>query len=178
MRSLILAVLLPAFAWADCPPAPALPPAYDALLEEVRTAPDERTARRLSQGLWAFWTDAPDERAQGLLDRGMAARARGDYATAADLLDRLVGYCPGFAEGWNQRAFVAFLRQDFASALPDLDTALELSPRHVAAMTGKALTLMGLGRDEEAQLVLREALRLNPWLSERRLSTLPPETEL
>ena len=58
---------------------------------------------------------------------------------------------------------------DYARALDDLDRALERSPAHIGAMSGKALTLFGLQRDEEAKAVLRDALALNPWLSERRL---------
>ena len=165
-------------AMADCPPAEPFPASYDRLLERVARAPDEATARRLSNQLWTFWADAPDQRAQDLLDGGMRARAQGDFATARDLLGQLVEYCPDYAEGWNQRAFVAFLRRDFEPALADLDRALNLSPRHIAALSGKALTLLGMGRDAEGQQVLREALRLNPWLSERRLLTLPPEQEL
>lgn len=177
MRALLLS-LLPLAALAECPPAEPYPPAYDALLGEVARAPDEATARRLSGELWTFWLAAPDARAQTLLDTGMAARSAGDFATARDLLGQLVAYCPDYAEGWNQRAFAAFLRADFEAALSDLDRALELSPNHIAALSGKALTLIGMGRDEEGQKVLREALRLNPWLSERRLLTLPPEREL
>lgn len=177
MRALLL-ILLPGLALAECPPVEPFPPAYDDLLEQVARAPDRATAQRLSGGLWTFWLDAPDARAQALLDSGMAARAVGDFATARDLLGQLVLYCPDYAEGWNQRAFAAFLRADFEAALADLDRALELSPRHIAALSGKALTLIGMGRDAEGQQVLREALRLNPWLSERRLLTLPPEREL
>jgi hypothetical protein len=45
-------------------------------------------------------------------------------------------------------------------------------------LSGKALTLMGLGRDAEAQTVLRAALALNPWLEERALLVTPPGVEL
>ena len=62
-----------------------------------------------------------------------------------------------------------YLRQDFSSALVDLDVALELSPNHIAAMSGRALTLLGLKRLEEARSTLSDALELNPWLSERAL---------
>ena len=85
------------------------------------------------------------------------------------MLNRLVEYCPEYAEGYNQRAFVNFLRQDFPPALGDLDRAIELSPNHIAALSGRALTLMGLGRNEEAREALKQALELNPWLSERSL---------
>ena len=64
------------------------------------------------------------------------------------------------------------------AALADLDLALERSPRHVGALSGKALTLMGLGRADEAQAVLREALALNPWIPERGLLQEAPGEEL
>ena len=156
-------------AFAACP----APPDHSARLSELivaaQIAPDERAARRLSQDMWALWADAPDEAAQALLDEGMSRRASYDFLGALEALDKLVDYCPAYAEGYNQRAFVNFLRQNFAPALEDLDRALALSPRHIAALSGKALTLMGLGRDAEAQDVLRSALELNPWLNERHL---------
>ncbi len=74
---------------------------------------------------------------------------------------------PGLCRGYNQRAFANFIRQDYGRALEDLDLVLERSPNHIAAMSGKALTLMALGRVEAGQAVLREALKLNPWLRER-----------
>ena len=121
---------------------------------------------------------APDEPAQSLLDQGMQARASYDFVRATDALDKLVEYCPDYAEGYNQRAFVNFLRQDYETALVDLDRAIELSPRHTGALTGKALTLIGLGRDDEAQGLLRDAVDLNPWLGERHLIKEPPGEEL
>ena len=79
--------------------------------------------------------------------------------------------------GVNQRAFIYFLREDFAAALPDLDRTLVLSPRHIGALTGRALTLSALGRNAEATLSLRQALELNPWLSERHLLPVLEEKE-
>ena len=178
MRYLLLVPLFVSPAFAECPPPPDITADADALIAKAQAAPDEGTARPISGQLWELWATAPDEQAQALLDRGMSARATYNFVEALDAFDRLVDYCPDYAEGYNQRAFVNFLRQDFALALIDLDLAIERSPRHVAAISGKALTLMGLGRDEEAQVVLREALSLNPWLSERALLVEPPGEEL
>lgn len=165
-------------AFAACPAAPDHTTRLNEIIRAVQIAPDETAARRLSQDLWELWADAPDETAQELLDQGMARRAQYDFLGALRAFDRLVAYCPDYAEGYNQRAFVNFLRQNFAPALEDLDRAIALSPRHIAALSGKALTLMGLGRDDEAQQVLRAALRLNPWLSERHLlKGAPPQPE-
>ena len=173
-----LCMALPASAQQVCPPNPDHEAAKDSILQDLRVSRDETESRILSNGLWRLWTDAPDSRAQELLDEGMRRRQSSDFLGARDVLDGLVDYCPDYAEGYNQRAFASFLSQDYAAALTDLERALEIDPRHVAALTGMALTLMGLERDDEAQLVLREALRMNPWLGERRLLTLPPEQAL
>jgi tetratricopeptide (TPR) repeat protein len=152
-----------------CPTAPDHAAALEPLYEALQSAPNEMVARDLSRQLWQLWDDAPDEASQQMLNEGMGARSVADYARARDRFDALVGYCPFYAEGYNQRAFVSFLQGDYAAALPDLDAALELNPRHIGALSGKALTLLALGREDEGQEVLREALALNPWLSERRL---------
>ena len=156
-------------AQGDCPPPPDHGAALQALLEKVRAAPDEATARRLSNRMWELWADAPDAAAQEILDKGMRKRAAYDFLGAIAAFDRLVAYCPDYAEGYNQRAFVHFIRQDYAAALKDLDRALTLAPDHVAARAGRALTLLGLGREAEARDELEAALDLNPWLPERHL---------
>lgn len=154
---------------AACPDAPDHSTAMDPLFEQLQKAADPASAQVISNDLWAYWTDAPDDVAQEILDRGMRKRASWDLLGARADFDALVRYCPEYAEGYNQRAFVNFLNQDYAAALPDLQKALDLSPRHVGAHSGLALTLIGLGRDAEAQDALAAALELNPWLPERSL---------
>ncbi len=167
VRIFIFALLpLPVFA---CPEAPDHERALSGLILQAHAAPDQHSAQVVSNEMWALWTDAPDATAQEILDRGMKRRAAWDLLGALDDFDRLIGYCPDFAEGYNQRAFVNFLRQDFEAALVDLDRAVALAPRHVAALSGRALALIGLGRKAEAHVSLRRALELNPWLPERDL---------
>jgi len=139
------------------------------LLEQIQSAQSEAEARPLSNAMWEIWIKAPDTNAQTLLDTGTERLRIADFEGAIAAFDALVDYCPNYAEGYNQRAYARFLQQDFAPALVDLDLAIERNPVHVAAIAGKALTLMGLGRDQDAQDILREAVALNPWLSERHL---------
>lgn len=170
---IIILVASPALA-SDCPPPPDHAAAILQLVEDIHAAPNEAAARDVSTQLWEYWADAPDERAQEMLDTGMAKRRAYNFLGALSDLNRLVAYCPDYAEGYNQRAFVNFLRQDFAAALPDLERSIELSPTHIGALSGRALTLFGLGREAEAQDALARALELNPWLPERSL-VKPPE---
>lgn len=155
---------------AACPAAPDHSAELSALFEQARQAETESEARELASQMWTLWTDAPDEVAQAMLDRGMTRRESYDFLGALQDLNKLVAYCPHYAEAYNQRAFVNFLRQDFAVALADLNKAIEISPDHVAALSGKALTLLGLGRHDEARDALQKALSLNPWLPERSLA--------
>ncbi len=179
MMYLILALTLPTLAFADgCPPARDRSAESDLVLREIRAAPDEMSARLLTNDLWQIWAAAPDAVAQEMLDRGMQRRAAYDFDAAIAAFEELVAYCPDYAEGYNQRAFVNFLRQDYATALEDLERALDLAPHHVAAMAGQALTLMSLGRVEVGQAVLREALKLHPWLPERHMLIEAPGEEL
>ncbi|MBS0124595.1 tetratricopeptide repeat protein [Thetidibacter halocola] len=165
-----LICLTPALAQAEgCPAAPDHGADQDALLSELAQVGSEGEAQVINNQLWDLWDNAPDEPSQAMLDQGMRARSSYDYLQAMDRFEALVNYCPFYAEGYNQRAFVNFLTGDFEAALPDLDRALDINPRHVGALSGKALTLHALGRDAEALIALDAALKLNPWLGERHL---------
>ena len=162
----------PAFA-ETCPAAPDHSVEQGNIYDQLRSLPSPLGARELGDSLWRLWTDAPDSKAQALLDEGMGQLAGFDLLGARDTLDQLVEYCPEYAEGYNQRAFANFLNANYDGALVDLDTALALNPGHTGAITGKALSLLRLGRDNEAQELLRAAVALNPWLAERSLITEP-----
>ncbi len=179
MRSIALSLVLVAGpAFADCPPVQDTSDQLSALIARAQTAETEAVGQAAGQEMWQIWAKAPDAVAQEMLDRGMAARASFDYLGALQAFDDLVAYCPDYAEGYNQRAFVNYLRQNYEPALADLNRALERSPRHVAALAGKGLTLLGLGREDEAQDALKAAVALNPWLSERHLIKEPEGTDL
>ena len=170
MRKLALILtLLATPCFADCPKPADVSAELEGLFEEARNAANDQAGRLVSDQMWQVWLRAPDAAAQEVLERGMRKRDVYDFAGALKDFDRLAAYCPEYAEGFNQRAYIHFLREDYALALVDLDKALSLQPRHVAAQSGRALTLMQLDRIDEARRQLVAALENNPWLSERFL---------
>ncbi|MEM6478919.1 MAG: hypothetical protein AAF841_08990 [Pseudomonadota bacterium] len=178
MRYLIF-LLFASPVWAQsCPANKNIIDAETALYAQIKSLPSPAGVAPLNRELWQLWTDAPDMRAQGLLDDGMEALRLGDFGFAAQQLDALIAYCPDYAEGYNQRAFVHYLQFEFADALTLLNAAESRSPRHTGILTGKALTLINLGESQAAQEPLRKAVRLNPWLSERALLVEPLGEEL
>lgn len=154
---------------AQCPPAPDHTIAIAGLISQARAADTEMQGREFGAQMWVLWAKAPNEQAQAILNRGMSKRRAFDMLGAIADFDVLVGYCPDYAEGYNQRAFANFLQGKFEPAVVDLVKAIELSPNHVAARAGLALTYMELGQLDAAREELLRALDLNPWLSERHL---------
>ena len=127
------------------------------------------------QPIWRVWMQAPDARTGELVREAMARREVYDLAGAKSLLDEAADRAPAYAEIYNQRGFVRFLQDDFDGALEDVDRAIELEPRHFAAMAGRALILMRQGRHPLAQKQLREAVAIDPFLKERGLIAGEPE---
>lgn len=172
LRVISLAVL-PVFGagalLAECPSGEDYTGELQALIEKARSAETFMEGRGVSGEMWEVWLRAPDAAAQEVLDTGMQRRHSHDYAGALAEFDRLVAYCPTYAEGFNQRAFANYLSGNFEKALVDLDIAIALQPYHVAAQSGRALTLMNMGRIAEAREQMLIAVENNPWLSERAL---------
>ena len=125
MKHTVIALcLFAAPAFAQCPPPTDITARIDQLVSEARAAPNEMAGREISDKMWQLWLVAPDEPAQELLDAGMRARTSYDYLAAIDAFSKLIDYCPAYAEGYNQRAFIRFLTQDYEAALDDLDAGI------------------------------------------------------
>lgn len=169
MRFTLILALAAGMAHAECPAPQDHSAELSELFDDARAASNDMVGREVSNRMWQVWLRAPNAAAQEVLDRGMRKRESFDFIGALEDFDRLAHYCPLYAEGFNQRAFVHFLREDYAAALIDLDRALSLNSDHVGAQSGRALTLLNLGRLDEARDQLDAALKNNPWLSERFL---------
>ena len=76
---------------------------------------------------------------------------------------------PTYAEGWNQRATLYYLIDDYEASLADIDKVLEFEPRHFGALSGRVLIYLAQGKRSEALRDMATALAIHPFLSERQL---------
>ncbi|MEL7174846.1 MAG: sigma-70 family RNA polymerase sigma factor, partial [Pseudomonadota bacterium] len=63
--------------------------------------------------IWRVWRRSGSDSMDLLLARGMEAMQEKDYAAAEMHLSDLVRLAPDFAEGWNQRATLYFMMEDY-----------------------------------------------------------------
>lgn len=175
ITAILLALSLPASA-SDCPTVADNTAEKDRLHRELLATKTEMSGRVVGGRLWAIWSTAPNDKAQDMLDRGLARLRQADFDRAEQHFNDLITYCPHYAEGWNQRAYAHFLRHNYDESLDDLAETLVREPRHFGALAGRALVFMNMGRTKLGHKALREALKVNPWLSERGL--LPPGNDI
>ncbi len=141
----------------------------DRLFELLALAASEKRGREVENKIWQNWMVAPNKEIQTLLKKALEARRWYDFEKARKLLNQIVEKAPDYAEGWNQRAFILFLQGKFDEALSDAEKALELEPRHFGAMAGQAQILMRQGRFATAQKILKQAVKIHPFLRERSM---------
>ncbi len=157
---------------------PSLAEARENLFKELKSAKTETAARMTEEKIWKLWMIGPDKESSELLAKAMERRRTYDFAGALKILNQAVKKAPNWAEVWNQRAYVYFLREEFDKSLADTDKAIELEPNHFSALAGKARILMSQGRMQLGQKILRQAVKIYPFLRERSMIIDLPGQEL
>jgi tetratricopeptide (TPR) repeat protein len=143
------------------------------LFTALAAASNSTEAQAVASDIWTLWFRAPNADAAAVMQEALGRRAAHDYASAMAILDKLVEIEPDWAEAWNQRATMRYLLRDHQGSLDDIERVLALEPKHFGALSGEALILMSQGRMDAGQAVLREAVSIHPFLSERALLLRP-----
>jgi tetratricopeptide (TPR) repeat protein len=143
--------------------------ALDRLFMELRAAPDADTANAIDRKIWDIWMAPTDKDLAERMQQVLAARRALDFTGALALLDRIVADYPTYAEGWNQRATLYYLTDDFDRSLADIDKVLQYEPRHFAALSGRAIIHLARNERGLALMDMRAALAIHPFLAERQL---------
>jgi tetratricopeptide (TPR) repeat protein len=90
----------------------------DRLFAQLRQADNEEMAKVLESAIQAMWLRSGSDTADVLMKQAGAAMEKKSFGSALAILDAVVELNPDFAEGWNRRATVHFLRGDYTSSQP------------------------------------------------------------
>ena len=146
-------------------------PELPALFERLQQDLTPQEAAEVDRRIWVLWLHSEDKTINRLMAQGMIAMQRGALDRALERFNEIVEQAPDFAEGWNKRATVLYMMGRHRESVADVQSVLNLEPRHYGALSGLGMILVAIGREEEALEWLRRALEVNPYLDGVRLLT-------
>lgn len=132
------------------------------LLRQLAEASDPHAASLIESELMGMWTRSGSAAVDLLLRRGQDALEAGDPQAAIEHLTAAIDWSPDFAEAYVARAAALYLTNRAGPAIDDLRQALVLNPHHWEALSGFAVLLEEVGREEDALEVWRQVHEMNP----------------
>jgi tetratricopeptide (TPR) repeat protein len=134
------------------------------LFGALKAAPDPASAKHVEGRIWALWTQTSSDTTMLLMTRAKTAIEKKQPDVALKLLDKVVKLKPEYVEGWNRRATIYYLQNEYAKSLGDIREVLAREPRHFGALAGLGMIMQELGDDKRALDAFRKALEINPHL--------------
>jgi tetratricopeptide (TPR) repeat protein len=135
---------------------------------EVLRGDDGAQTVRAAEFLWQMWHRSGDPRLDRLLQEGIEAMQHQDLSAADAAFTRLIDEAPAFAEGWNKRASVRYMTEDYAASITDCRETLARNPNHFGALSGQGLCHLMLGQYREAGELFCLTLAVHPHLASAR----------
>ncbi|NDE16139.1 hypothetical protein EBZ80_14525 [bacterium] len=131
----------------------------------------EYKSQRAEKHLVALLQEAADDGpGQGIVHAYMAealSERLGNQIAAAAAYRRAIVLDPTRSEYYNGLGLALYRQMDLSAALTEFTRATEIDPGDAAARYNEACALALLGRKDEALYSLREAIQLEPRLSEQ-----------
>lgn len=132
-----------------------------ALLNSLR---DEQEAVRnmAEQSIWKIWARSGDPNVDRIYARGIREMNEGSFARALSTFSEIIKLKPDFAEGWNKRATLYFMTEQYDKSLEDCDEVMKRNPYHFGALSGYGHIHVEFRLFEQAIEYFQRALKLNP----------------
>lgn|SRR5574337_566251 len=136
------------------------------LYDRLAAAKDEDETQGIIRLLFASYAESGSDTGDLLLTRARKAMSAKDFGAAGEILDAAIAIFPDWAEGFNARATLRFLDDDYDGSMADIAQTLKREPRHIGALSGMAMILAARDKKEEALKVYEHILAIAPhWKS-------------
>ena len=168
-------------AQADDPAAPPVARTSEARLDqlfvELKRERNEKAAERIAGRISNEWAQSGSASIDLMMQWSQKAIEDKKFNVALDFLDQVVTLQPAYAEGWNRRATVHFLMNNFGKSMSDIDRTLQLEPRHFGALSGLAQIMAVTGRKQSALEAWQRVLAIYPMMrsAQNQVGTLSEE---
>jgi tetratricopeptide (TPR) repeat protein len=144
---------------------------------EALKGDDPELAATAEAMLWSLWCRSGEAEADLIFRVGVDAMQQGRPEDAEHAFGRVIEMAPAFAEGWNKRATVRYMRKNFTGSVADCQETLKRNPHHFGAASGQGLCHMALSQFREAAVCFRRALEIHPHLDAVRHNLTLAEAE-
>ncbi len=128
----------------------------------LAASPSPEDADIVVKSIERLWRYSGSATADLLVERAVAASQASNQELAMKLLDAAVLLQPDYAEAWNRRAYLYFMKSDYKRALGDLRRVLALEPNHFLALEGLAQILRSIGEKKAALDAYKKLLAVHP----------------
>jgi tetratricopeptide (TPR) repeat protein len=142
-------------------------PRINTLVEALKD-PDEDRRSQATEELWQIWFEQKGEAGLQSLQRAQILLQAGEPNQAEALLSQLILDLPDFAEAWNRRAVLYFVRGQYRKAIADCQETIRRNPIHFGAFHGLGLSYASLGEYSNAIHAFRQALEIQPYAIENQ----------
>lgn len=160
-----LACLSPALADSSARPIAAQAESrLDTLFAELKRERNEKAAERIAVRIGEEWSHSGSASVDLMMQWSQQAIEAKRFDVALDFLDQVVTLSPKYAEGWNRRATVHYLMDNYRKSMVDIEHTLELEPRHFGALSGMAQILASTDHKELALKAWQRVLDIYPML--------------
>ena len=149
----------------------------DRLFVELKKERNEKAAERIAGRIWQEWNHSGSASIDLMMEWSKTAMEKRKFDVALDFLDQVVMLRPAYAEGWNRRATVHYMMQNYRKSMADIDRTLRLEPRHFGALSGMAAMLKATDRKELALEAYQRVLDIYPMMrsAQDEVATLSEE---
>lgn len=131
---------------------------------ELSRENNEASAKRIADRIMSEWANSGSATIDLMMLWANNAMQSKNYPMALDFLDQVIVMKPDFAEGWNRRATLYFLMNDYRRSMSDIEQTLAREPRHFGALVGLGQILKDTGHKERALQAYERALAVYPML--------------
>ena len=117
------------------------------------------------QSIWRIWARSGDASIDRLYERGIREMNEGSHIRAISTFTEIIKLKPDFAEGWNKRATLYFMTEQYDKSLEDCDEVMKRNPYHFGALAGYGHIHVEFNLPEQAIEYFKRALAINPNMS-------------
>lgn len=140
------------------------PSRLDTLFSDLKKTRNQSAAEKIAENIWAEWFKSGSPSIDLMMQWSNEAIKKRKFDVALDFLDQVITLAPDYAEGWNRRATVHFMMNNYAKSMADIEHTLRLEPRHFGALGGMGMILKIVGRKKLALDAYQRVLEIYPMM--------------